>query len=236
MIIDLLPTLAGRRLVLASASPRRIELLRQVGLSPEVCPSSFAEDLPKGSDPAAYCLATAREKALDVARAQAAAGRQFDYLLASDSIVVDAAGGVLEKPADAAAAGAMLRGLAGGSSTVVTAVVLLAPPAAVHPATPPGATQAVDAGGGAPPLRCVAFTDATTVRFADVPPAAVDAYAASGAWAGKAGGYGIQDVAAQFIRAIEGDYYTVMGLPLHRVCAALRLLATGDTGAGRPAP
>ena len=225
MIIDLLPQLAKLRVVLASSSPRRIELLQRAGVRPEVIPSSFAEDLPKGDDPIAYCLATARAKALDVARKLTAEGSPFDLLLASDSIVVDAQGAVLEKAADAGDAARMLRLLSGSSSRVVSSVVLLSAESVTHPAA--AASLVEDVGGGAR-YHEIAFADVTSVHFATLPEPVIRAYVADeAAWRGKAGAYGIQDVAAQFISRIEGDYYTVMGLPLQRTCAAIRRVLVG---------
>jgi septum formation protein len=210
MILELLPQLRRCRIVLASASPRRRELLERVlGLHVEVCPSTFAEDLPHSSfaAPEEYALATARAKAEEVHRgASAAAGGAPDVVISADSIVVAPDGSILEKAADAAQATQMLRQQSGRASRVITAVVLV--------------TRGPE---NAPTFT--AFTETTTVQFAELSDAEIAAYVAQpSAWQGKAGAYGIQDLAAAFIVGITGDYYTVMGFPLHRFSAEVRKL------------
>ena len=212
MILDILPQLRHLRLVLASASPRRRDLLRDIlGLEPEVRPSTFAEDLPHADFPSAaeYALATATEKCVRVYEEVAAEGGvQVALLIGADSIVVSADGKILEKAGDAASAAAMLRTLSGSVSHVTTALILVTPP---------------DAGEHAPHVWRHAET--TTVHFATLSEAEIAAYVAQPkAWEGKAGAYGIQDLAAAFIERIDGDYYTVMGLPVHRLACAIRQL------------
>jgi hypothetical protein len=176
MIADLLPTLAGLRLLLASTSPRRLELLQRVGVAGAiVVPSGFAEDLPKGGPggPAAYALETARRKAHSVAAAQLAAGAPpLDVLIAADSIVVDADGAILEQPASAADAAGMLRRLSGRSSSVVTAVVLLVAGSRLHER----AAAARGAGGGVAPggLHELSFVETARVHFAALVELCVD--------------------------------------------------------------
>ena len=227
MILDILPALLGKRLILASASPRRIELLQRLGLAPLVVPSTFPENLPHGNDPSGYALATAKAKALDVASSLIAKGEDWDLLLACDSIVVDSLGAILEKPADEAHAAIMMRSLSSRTSQVISAVILLSrhapgPGAASNPDGLPVEVEHLSHGDLSIPIHLASFAETTTVRFAPLSEPLISAYVASGAWRGKAGGYGIQDVAAQFITGIEGDYYNVMGLPLHKTCAALR--------------
>ena len=113
---------------------------------------------------------------------------------------------MLEKPADAADARRMLASLSGARHAVHTGVAL------------------VLAGG-----RELVFSETTFVEFGDLSAAAIAAYVASGEAEGKAGAYGIQGRAAAFVRRIEGDYFNVVGLPLHALCGALDgLIASGE--------
>ena len=219
MILELLPQIRQLRIVLASQSPRRRELLERVyGITPEIVPSTFAEDLPHSafSTPQEYCLATAKAKAQEVfARLtsnEIDTSDPIDMVIASDSIVVTAAGTILEKARDEEHAAGMLRSVSGSASHVTTALVLITRNAAVD---------------GEPIVTTLVET--TKVRFAELSDAEIQAYVASAdSWRGKAGAYGIQDVAAAFITGIDGDYYTVMGLPVHRFGAAVRGLV--DSG------
>lgn len=226
MILDLLPALATRRLILASASPRRIELLTRLGLQPIVIPSTFAEDLPHGSDASQYAIATATEKAKDVASSLLAKNESWDLLLACDSIVVDANGKILEKAADEAHAAAMISSLSGSTSQVISALIVLSreEPLTKGTAVP---LQLTDGdGSNSTRVHMVQLSEVTTVQFAQLSSSLISAYVATGAWKGKAGAYGIQDVAAQFITGIQGDYYNVMGLPLYKACKVLREILT----------
>jgi septum formation protein len=247
MLLDLLAAgggLAGVRLILASASPRRLDILEKAGGVPrsriEVLPSSFPEDLDARAlgSPAAYAAATARGKAF--AAAAAAAGPLL--LIAADSVVV-ARGALLEKPADAAACAAMLRALcAARTHAVVTAVALLctAPRAlaaaaaasagaAPAPPLPAGASLQLLTGAAAPAgcerAALLTFCTATEVDFVDdIPDAALAAYLESGDGMDKAGGYGVQSLGASFVRGIRGCYHNAAGLPFHDLAVAIRAL------------
>lgn len=177
-------------LILASASPRRAALLRQLGVAFTVHPSHIAETVPEGVDgPAALVEHLARAKAEAVAPAYPDA-----LTLGADTIVV-LDGEVLGKPADAASAEAMLARLSNRTHTVFTGLGL------VHPASG----------------RTVVAHEATRVTFAALTAEEISAYVATGAPMDKAGAYGIQDDwGAVFVASIEGDYYNVVGLPLHR--------------------
>ena len=186
------------RIHLASASPRRRELLRLTGWDFTVEPSVVDETPSAGETPSNTARRLAREKA--EAATQSAPG---EWILSADTIVIED-GRLLGKPADAAEAEAMLQGLRGKDHGVVTAIALR------NPAT----GQVIeDACETAVPMR--AYT-ATETR----------AYVASGAPFDKAGGYGIQDPDFQPVdlRRLEGCYANVMGLPLcHLVRGARRL-------------
>jgi septum formation protein len=192
-------------LVLASASPRRRELLAQVGYKFEVRPAHIPEDPLPGEDPIVYVTRLAREKAEAVYRELAMAqemGRGVDR--AAQSLVVLGAdttvtldGMILGKPEDAADAARILRLLSGRTHRVITGVAL---------ATNNGVDVA---------------TEATAVRFLTLSDGEIEAYIATGEPMDKAGAYGIQGGAARWIPRIEGCYFNVMGLPLALVCSML---------------
>lgn len=193
-------------LVLASQSPRRSRLLDRLGLSFEVFPSSVDEHLPESLGPGAAAAHVALDKALAVA-----AMRPDALTLAADTVVV-LEGSFLGKPADRSEAAHMLRRLSGRSHTVYTGLAL------VHPASD----------------RRIRASERTTVTFAALSASEIAAYVATGSPLDKAGAYGIQDdLGALFVSGIEGDYYNVVGLPLHRLYRLLRehfadLLADAD--------
>ncbi len=176
---------------LASASPRRRELLTSLGLRVTVVASAYDERPLPGLGPAETALAHARGKA--------AGATPTDELVIAADTVVDIDGEALGKPADVAAARAMLRRLSGRWHVVHTAFALR------------------DDRAGASFEQTVS----TRVRFADLNGWTVDAYAASGDGADKAGSYGIQGFAATLVERIDGDYFTVVGFPLAAFAAAL---------------
>ncbi len=205
---------AGGRLILASASPRRRELLERVGFALEVRPADVDETERPGEDPAAYVARLARAKvAAVVARAPGGAAGEdaragIDnpgaWVLAADTTVtID--GAILGKAATAGEAAAMLRRLSGRVHQVMTAFAIA------------GGERA----GGA-----VVTSDVEMIELDE--PALAD-YLASGEWRGKAGAYAIQGIAAALVREVRGSVTNVIGLPLAEVIAALREL-------GGPAP
>jgi len=177
---------APPRLVLASASPRRAELLAQLGLRAEVAPAHVDETYLPGEEPAAHAERLARHKAETVARSAPDA-----LVVGGDTVVVDR-GQVLGKPGSADDAVAMLLTLAGREHEVVSAVALA------------GAGETLSAVGRA------------RVRFRAFGPDLARAYAATGEPMDKAGGYGIQGLGAALVEAVDGDYYTVVGFPIVR--------------------
>jgi len=181
-------------LVLASQSPRRRQLLERLQIPFSVHPSDTDEVIPPGCTPADAVRHLARQKADAVAP-----GFPDALTLGADTVVV-LDGVVLGKPNDAAEAAEMLASLSGRSHTVFTGIAL------VHPATE----------------RSVEAFEATEVTFAPLHPAEIEAYVRSGSPMDKAGGYGIQDDAgALLIEGVRGDYYNVVGLPLHRLYRTL---------------
>lgn len=193
-------------LVLASASPRRRELLAQAGYTFEVHPAHLPEDPLAGEDPIAYVTRLAREKAEAVFREWANADGQSGkagldgppslvVLGADTTVALDRI--IFGKPANAADAARMLRLLSGRSHRVITGVAV---------ATREGTEVAAEA---------------TAVRFLTLSDQEIDAYVASGEPMDKAGAYAIQGRAARWIPRIEGCYFNVMGLPLALVCTML---------------
>ncbi len=183
-------------LVLASASPRRLELLRSAGIEPLVDPAHIDETHDPSVPPALHAGALATAKARAVA-----ARRPGATVLGADTVVI-VGGRLLEKPRDADEARDMLRALADRGHEVVTAVHL----------EPPD-------GAGWAPTR---LTVHTAVIFRALTDGEIEAYVASREWADKAGGYAIQGLAAGFVRAVAGSYTNVVGLPLAEVVEELR--------------
>lgn len=177
------------RLILASSSPRRRELLAQAGLEFEVAAPPLAEPATglEGLSPAAQA------EALAYFKARAVGPREDAYVLGADTIVA-AGQAVLGKPADAAEARAMLSGLAGTRHAVITGVALLGP------------------GGRRRIASATTFVVMRAITSRDV-----DAYVASGEWEGKAGGYAIQETADRFVERVEGSFANVVGLPVDLV-------------------
>jgi septum formation protein len=182
-------------LILASASPRRRELLAQAGYKFEVRPAHVPEDPLPGEEPIAYVVRLAREKAEAVYRELAGRGDGLVVLGADTTVVVD--GEILAKPQDAADAARMLRMLSGRTHRVITGVAL---------ATAQGTEVAAEV---------------TAVRFVTLGEEEIAAYIATGEPMDKAGAYAIQGGAARWIPRIEGCYFNVVGLPLALVTTML---------------
>jgi septum formation protein len=172
------------RLVLASSSPRRAELLTLAGIAFDIDPADVDETVRDGEAAAVYAPRIAREKALTVA-----ARHPSRLVLAADTIVVQD-GKVFGKPVDRADAARMLRALSGRDHDVLTAVAL------AHAGT-------LDE-----------ELERTGVTMSALTPAEIDWYLASGEADGKAGAYAIQGRAARFIPRIEGSHSNVVGLPV----------------------
>ena len=180
------------KLILASGSPRRRELLGMVTADFEVCASSFDERAVRADSPAALAGALARGKCLAVA-----AERPGCLVVGSDT-VVELEGEVFGKPADAADARRMLRALSGRSHWVHTGVCV---------------------SDGA---RDESFVDSCRVTFFPIPDEEIERCIQSGEPFDKAGAYAIQGRAALWLDRLEGDYYTIMGLPVSRTARLLR--------------
>jgi septum formation protein len=192
------------RFILASASPRRKKLLAMVLRDFEVIPSSVDEPGPDGTAPYLYAEKLAVMKAGAVAKSS-----QEALVIGSDTIVVLDAG-ILGKPTDAAEAKQMLRSLSGRTHEVISAVSLLK---TESPGEITGART---------------FHVSTKVTFSALSDEEISAYVGTGSPMDKAGGYGIQDdLGALFVSRIEGDYYNVVGFPLHSFYTEMKVFAPG---------
>lgn len=176
----------GRKLILASASPRRLELLKQVGIIPFKVVSADIDETPmKGEEPRALV------GRLALGKAQSVAGDfPGDYILAADTVVV-CGRQIMGKAQSKEEAAAFIKKLSGRRHRVITGMTVITPE------------------GGA-----VNRVTETIVKFRPVPPQEIASYAESGEWEGKAGGYGVQGYAEGFVKFIRGSYSCVVGLPL----------------------
>ena len=183
------------QLVLASASPRRRELLAQIGLSPTVMVADIDETPQKREKPQPYALRMASEKVLKVRDQNAETVNHF--VLAGDTVVA-CGQRILPKTEDEASARACLALLSGRRHRVYGGIALISP------------------NGN---LRTRLVT--STVRFRMLGQNDIDSYIATGEWHGKAGGYAIQGIAALFVQQISGSYSNIVGFSLFDVAAML---------------
>lgn len=196
-------------MILASASPRRRDLLRELGISVDVQPSDVDESPLSGELPVTLVERLARLKA-QACLDSLGCPPDHDVIVAADTIVWTGEGGALGKPADARDAERMLHALSGRSHCVSSGVCLLSP------------TQARS------------FVETTRVCFYDLSDEEIASYVASGEPRDKAGSYGIQGRGRLFVRGIEGDFYNVVGLPVARLMRELNLM--GEALGPRLAP
>ena len=187
-------------MILASASPRRIDILKQAGHSPVVRPQDVDEAALPGEHPMDLVERLARAKA--AACADACGSRE--PIVAADTIVWDEAGHVLGKPATEAEAASMLRTLSGARHHVSTGVAVIA--------------------NG----KLTTFVETTDVWFFELTDAEIEAYVATGDPLDKAGAYGYQSLGCTLVERIEGDYYNVVGLPIAKLVRELAKLDSLD--------
>ena len=179
------------RVILASASPRRRELLALVGIAHDVRPAAIDESLRPGETPMGHAERLAR------AKAHAVAEREPDaVVIAADTIVV-VDGDILGKPRGVEEAGEMLRRLSARTHTVYTATAV------------------------ARGARTESAVETVTVTFRALTGEEIDQYVATGEPLDKAGAYGIQGYGATIVERVEGDYFSVMGLGLRRLVELL---------------
>ena len=181
-------------LILASSSPRRWELLNQVGMTYQVIVADIDESTRGGEGAREYVCRMAREKALEVHRRD---GVTVAVLGADTAVVVN--GRILGKPVDREDAIRMLEALSGRTHEVWSAVALVLPGGGLHERL-----------------------NITRVTFSELDRAWIESYCDSGEPMDKAGAYGVQGTAAQKISHIEGSYSGVMGLPLHETAEILQ--------------
>jgi len=182
-----------QRLVLASASPRRLDLLRQIGFEPDVVEAADVDEAPlKDETPRRLALRLAGAKAMGLAARHA-----DSYVLAADTVVA-LGRRILPKAESAEAVRDCLQLLSGRAHRVLTALNVIAP-------------------GGRQSRRLVE----TRVHFKRLTPADLADYLASGEGVGKAGGYAIQGRAGGFVTALQGSYSGVVGLPLYEAANLL---------------
>lgn len=193
-----------QQLILASKSPRRVELMRQIGLQFTVCPANIDESVEAGLKPAEAVALISRRKALEICRQHS----KEAIVVACDTVVAcdDRIFGKPNGPEDAAA---MLRALSGRTHMVYS-----------------GLTVSRNA-------EAVTITECTEVTFRSLTDVEILAYVQSGEPMDKAGAYGIQGLGAVLVEKINGDYYNVVGLPLCQLMQMLRsfgveLLQTAD--------
>lgn len=180
-----------KRFIVASASPRRRELLKNVGYEFEIIPSDADENLPEGLTVEEAVSLLAKRKALAIFESNK------DAVVLGCDTVVALDGKILGKPASREEARAMLRFLSGRTHKVITAVCIC-----------DGEKE-------------VTFADTTEVEFYELTDEAVESYVATGECDDKAGSYGIQGYGSVLVKGIKGDYFSVMGLPVARTVRVL---------------
>lgn len=185
-----------KSIILASASPRRKELLAQIGLSFRICPSRKEEIMPPGP-PAAVVEELSRQKAKDVASFM----EPGTIVIGADTVVA-ADGEILGKPGTMERAVRMLQKLQGRSHQVYTGVTIV--------------ERKKDGD------ECVTFSEATTVTFYPMSEEEIRRYAETKEPLDKAGAYGIQGIFAAYVESICGSYHNVVGLPVGRLYQELK--------------
>lgn len=201
-LTPLAPRLRDYRVVMASASPRRKEILALAGVTFDVIPSSFEEPAPAGAASRAedYARDMAVGKAVEVATREDEADAENPRLVIGADTVVEVDGVILGKPVDKEDAERMLRRLSGRRHRVITGVAVII------------------AGGGRDPQVLCEFQEETHVTFSELSEALVREYVDTGEPADKAGGYGIQARGAMLVEHVDGDVLNAAGFPLNRFC------------------
>lgn len=194
------------KLILASGSPRRAEILRNAGFAFEVWPTNADESRLPDEQAADYVLRLAREKATIAARQMPAQSDQSVCIGADTTVVLGKH--LLGKPESIEEARWMLRELSGQTHEVLTGIALVT----------------------TPNQRELTHVETTRVTFAVLSENEIESYIASGEPFDKAGAYGIQGLAGKYVTRIEGCYFNVMGLPVSRLWRMLRDLSLEEAG------
>ncbi|XP_059069776.1 uncharacterized protein LOC131036591 isoform X1 [Cryptomeria japonica] len=241
MLIQHLPLLSSKRIILASASPRRAELLRGLGLEIEIVPSTFAENLDKSaySNPGEYAAETAMCKAIDVTRNMLQLSVTLHVAMAVGEGDVAVGEGDEAVGADVTVVGGKRPDLVIGADTVVElhrkilekpedekdAFNMLSNLSGCEHKVYTGVSLVLsplipDPKIGDPPVVRT-FWEETKVEFANIEDVAINAYVNSGEPMDKAGAYGIQGIGGTFVKSIFGCFFNVMGFPIHRFAAEI---------------
>ena len=195
------------KIYLASASPRRREIMEKIGVDAEIRVSGADEDVDE-TDPAELVEQLSARKAVSVADeidAESGSGDPAPYCVIGADTVVSIDGRILGKPTDEADAHRMLKALSGRTHQVFTGVTLVITP------------------GKDADCDVIIFHEKTDVEFCEMSDEEIDAYIATGDPMDKAGAYGVQSYAAPYVSGMHGDYYNVMGLPACRLYHELKL-------------
>ncbi|RVD86977.1 uncharacterized protein DFL_005227 [Arthrobotrys flagrans] len=204
-----LNALRGKRVILASASPRRKQLLAQIGLTElDIVPSDFAEDLEKSRYTAIeYVLETAQEKCMSVYKQEIDSDDEPTLVIAADTIICSYLGGIIEKPLSYQDHIDMLKQLRDSEPhKVITAVCAMSPLS----------------DGRAPGYAMDTHVEETVVKFdKNVTDELIESYVRTGEGADKAGGYGIQGLGTILVESVNGSYDNVVGLPLRGTLKAI---------------
>ncbi|XP_076295344.1 dTTP/UTP pyrophosphatase [Lasioglossum baleicum] len=201
MLEQTMQTLAMGRVILASGSPRRHELIKQLGINAEIVPSLYDEALDRSTytNYGKYVQDIAKYKVLEVYNRLKEDSKPISLIIGADTMVT--MGDIIYgKPKDKPQAFEMLSRLANREHVVYTGVCLKTPKTELN------------------------FYESTKVKFGDISPVQIDAYIKSGEPFDKAGGYGVQGLGGCLIERIDGDYYTVMGMPLYSITKQLNTL------------
>ncbi|XP_015927617.1 probable bifunctional dTTP/UTP pyrophosphatase/methyltransferase protein isoform X1 [Parasteatoda tepidariorum] len=211
MIQQYLSRLAQRQIVLASGSPRRKKILSNVGLIVKAVPSSFEENLELSdfSSVHEFAVETARCKALEVWNRLKISKVKPDLIISADTVVYFA-GEVFPKPRFKEKAVGILEKLSGQTHKVVTGVALVI----------------VDYSKEEIEFEVKTFYEETEVEFCELSPEMIRTYVETNEPLDKAGGYAIQGVGGTFVQSIHGDYFNVVGFPLHKFCCEIYKLCS----------
>ena len=209
--MELKEDLKGWQVVLASASPRRKELLEQIGICPQICPSNAEEKKAEGEEKITTDDPEEAVKELAMQKAQEVAGRvDADVVIGADTVVSIVKDGesdpvILGKPGTVEKAEEMISLIQGRTHQVYTGVTVILCL-------------------GADRFAETTFAEKADVEVYEMAEDEIRAYAASGEPLDKAGAYGIQGSFAAYIKGIKGDYSNVVGLPLGRLCHEIKRL------------
>ncbi|XP_046854012.1 dTTP/UTP pyrophosphatase-like [Xenia sp. Carnegie-2017] len=209
MLQPFLEVLNKQNIILASGSPRRKEIMSALGLRFTIVPSKFDENLAKDafSGPSEYAKETSRQKAVEVYNRLSKTA--LPNLIVAMDTVVFLDDKIIEKPKDEEDAFQMIKSLSGRTHSVHSGVTLLKP---------------INNKINEEPCEIRQFEEVTKVTFGKLTDQIIRTYVATKEPMDKSGGYGIQStgLGGSFVKSIDGDYFNVIGFPLHRFCVEIR--------------